>query len=425
VRLRIAFFCWLLPGVLLAGCGLFSGPGLTAGDVAKQAQKNGDILFDVVKVDDRVLATVLKQPPPPFASRFAPIAAPKLRIAVGDDVAVVIWEAAVGGLFTQAPPESGLGTEPLTTTPQPPAEQNPLLPNPAPEPGLTSSDVAQFAEEEARQGVQIPAQIVAFDGAISVPFAGRVRAAGLTPQQVADNIEERLADKALMPQILVLVLGSEANAVSVAGEVGQAGRIPLTEAGSRLLQVIAAAGGAQGPVQDIVVRLSRGGVTAAIPLSRLVADPAEDIYAQPGDVLTLYRIPKTFAVFGASRINRLLAFDAPHVALAEALARVHGLDDDRANPKGVYVFRYEPLEVVRALQMPPATKAVGESPIVYRFDFMDPKAYLLASRFPLEDKDVIFVADADGRRLYQFVDAFNNVVGPIETGLVTCYSAKC
>src|SRR2546430_6955675 len=48
---------------------------------------------------------------------------------------------------------------------------------------------------------------------------------------------------------------------------------------------------------DIFVRLSRGEVTATIPLKTLVSDPAEDIFARPGDVLTLARIPQTFTVF--------------------------------------------------------------------------------------------------------------------------------
>ena len=186
--MRIAFFSWLLAAAMLAGCGLFPGSGPTADDVAKQARKDGGVLFDVVKVDDRVLATVLAQPQPRFAALFAPPAPPpRLRIAVGDRVAVVVWEAALGGLFTEAPPQFSLQTEPLTapptppTPPAPPTGGRPLLLNPAREAEVTAAELAQAAAEEARQGIRIPDQIVAFDGAISVPFAGRVRAAGRTP----------------------------------------------------------------------------------------------------------------------------------------------------------------------------------------------------------------------------------------------------
>jgi polysaccharide biosynthesis/export protein len=415
---------WCLCGLLVAGCGLIpSSPGV--GDVQAQAKSDHEIAFDVVKVDDKVLATVLAQPHPRFASLFAATPPPQLHIAVGDRIAVVIWEAGAGGLFTEAPPvfaAPGLETEPLTPAPGAPS----VSPGEAPSASALTQAAAAAVEEEARAGVRIPDQIVAFDGAISVPFAGRVPAAGQTPQEVAHAIEQRLAEKALTPQALVLDLQSESNAVTVAGDAVHGARVPLNSAGERLLQVIAAAGGAGAKTQDVTVRLTRGGVTAAIPLAALVENPAEDIYAWPGDALTLTQAPKTFAVFGATTANRLLAFNAPHVALSEALARVHGLDDDRANPRGVFVFRYEPLTLVKALDMPPATHATGGvAPVVYRFDWLDPKAYLLAGRFPMHDKDVIFVADSDARGLYQFVDAFNNLVGGVETGLLACYSSKC
>src|SRR5436853_7058891 len=107
-------------------------------------------------------------------------------------------------------------------------------------------------------------------------------------------IEERLGRKALDPQALVVIKQSAANSVSVAGEVIGGRRVPLSGGGDRLLQVIAAAGGARAPVHDTFVRLSRAGVTATVPLATLVADPAQDIYAEPGDVLTLVRRPQTY-----------------------------------------------------------------------------------------------------------------------------------
>ena len=107
-----------------------------------------------------------------------------------------------------------------------------------------------------------------------------------------------LASEALEPQALVIVKKTAVNAVTVAGETVGGARVALSPAGDRLLQVIAAAGGAQAPVHETFVRLSRNGVTATIPLETLVADPAEDIYAEPGDILTLVRAPQTVTVFG-------------------------------------------------------------------------------------------------------------------------------
>src|SRR5262249_40032279 len=134
------------------------------------------------------------------------------------------------------------------------------------------------------RSVTIPEQMVGRDGAISVPFAGRVPVAGRLPVEVQHAIEERLAEKAIEPQVIVTVTKSLSNSVTVTGEVVNGARVPLSLKGDRLLDLIAAVGGAKSPVYETFVRLSRGGVTATIPMEALVSNPAENIYAQPGDV---------------------------------------------------------------------------------------------------------------------------------------------
>src|SRR5262249_8662727 len=105
-------------------------------------------------------------------------------------------------------------------------------------------------------------------------------------------------------------------------------------------------GGAKAPVHETFVRLSRDGVTATLPVEQLVKDPNEDLYAQPGDVLPLVQ------VFGANGRNAKIDFGAPRITLAEALAKSRGLRDDLAKPEGVFLFRYEPNSIVRALDQP-------------------------------------------------------------------------
>jgi polysaccharide export outer membrane protein len=269
---------------------------------------------------------------------------------------------------------------------------------------------------------------VAPDGAIGVPYAGRVPAAGRTPAEVQQTIEARLASKALRPQVLVIVKQSDANAVTVAGEVVAGARVRLSPGGDRLLQVIAAAGGAKAPVYETFVQLSRNGITVAIPLERLVAEPAENIYARPGDIITLVRAPQTFTVFGATGRNAAIAFDAENITLSQALAKSQGLRDDLANPKGVFLFRYEPVSIVQALDQPMATHAPdGTSPVAYRFDFSDANSYLIAEQFPVHDKDIIFVSDAGAIQVQKLFALLQTVTGPVVTGLLVCRNSnvKC
>src|SRR5215469_6917907 len=314
------------------GCSWFPRAGPSASEVVEQSRPDGEILFDVVEVDDRVVSTLRAQPKESFAARFTQDTQPALlNIAIGDTISVLIWESAAGGLFTEAPPAlapSGgrTGIEPLA--PESP-RQEPGAPAPPDQQrrarGLAGTML--LSEAAGRQAVQIPDQLVESDGAISVPYAGRIPAAGRLPAEVQQTIEARLADRALQPQALVIVKKSFANAVTVLLNETGAGRpvslggssnrylagnpsgpavaaaaaaapvtsaaeaastrVPLSPGGDRLLQIIATAGGAQAPVHETFVRLSRNGVTATIPLQQLVSEPAEDIYARPGDVLSL------------------------------------------------------------------------------------------------------------------------------------------
>ena len=444
----VAFACFLAG--LLGGCSWFPRTGPSTNEVLEQGRVGGDVLFDVVEVDDRVVSTVLAQPKESLALRFNRDAqAPELKIAIGDTISVLIWESAAGGLFSDAlsptAPGARPGIEPLAPEAGPPGSERrgefgAPSPPARPSPGGTNQrerqqpagipsnqgSLLEAAATSGRRPAVIPEQEVGADGAISVPYAGRIPAAGRSPNEVQHTTEARLAEKALEPQALVIVRKSAANAVTVTGEVVTGARVPLSPGGDRLLEVIAAAGGAKAPVHDTFVRLSRGGVTATIPLQQLVSDPAENIYAQPGDVLTLVRMPQTFSVFGAIGRNAEIAFDAEKITLSGALGKSQGLNDDLAKPEGVFLFRYEPNSVVRALDQPIAT-ATREpvSPVVYRFNLRDGNTYLLAQEFPVYDKDVIFVADAPAAQIYKFFTMLNNITGPFVTGIVTCHYAKC
>jgi polysaccharide export outer membrane protein len=520
--MKPAILCLWLVALALTAC---SG-GPSREEVTAQARSDGRIAFDVVKIDDAVLATLLAQQPAAFPERFKKyLPPPDLKIAVGDMVSVVIWESANNGLFgnsltelsvsagaaarllagqSSASPAAARQAQNLTASPgtlgtpsggaAAPAQGGLLAPGGTAPQGTTAAqdltglaeqtltlstslsganleastaglsaekagdlaaratpgqaantlfdlrlhdtseklgasrleELLKMAAQSGRAGTRIPDQPVASDGRISIPYAGRIAAAGRTPDEVQHIIEERLAQKALDPQALVVVKRSAANSVSVAGEVIGGARVPLSPGGDRLLQVIAAAGGANAPVHDTFVQLSRDGVTASVPLATLVADPGQDIFAEPGDVLTLVKRPQTYSVFGATGKNAALTFTTDRLSLTEALAKAGGLLDQRADPRAVFLFRYEPVSLVKALGEPIAAAAHdGLSPIVYRLDLMEANSYLLARRFPVHDKDVIFVADAELMPVYALFQTISQVTGPLQNSVVVCSYIKC
>ena len=376
----------VLASVILAGCSALPTAGPTASDVKGQEVKDNLARFDLVSIDDNVVTTLLALPAESFHVRFKKYGRPpQPKIGIGDSVVVSIWEAAGGGLFGASPTDH---------------------------------------VSAGSRSVTIPEQIVARDGGISVPFADRVPAAGRLPVEVQKTIEQRLAEKAIEPQVIVTVTKSLSTSVTVAGEVVSGARVPLSLKGDRLLDLIAAAGGARSPVYETFVRLSRDGITATIPMEALVSDPAENIYAYPGDVLTLVRLPQSFTAFGATGTNMQVNFTAERMTLVEALAKAGGLQDQRSDPAGVFLFRFEPPDIVNALGRPQLqTGPDGSSPIVYQLDLSDAKSYFLAQRFAMHDKDIIYVANADFNELQKFFSLLNTLTGPIITGIVVKNSA--
>ncbi len=322
-----------------------------------------------------------------FAGRFAdyrPSAEPV--IGVGDGVIVTIWEASSGGLFSAPPIASGFSSGSNSAT--------------------------------------IPEQFVGRDGAITVPYAGRVKVAGRTPRAVQAIIEQSLAGKAIQPQVLVNVPHPISNTVTVGGEAVVSSRIPLSVKGDRLLDVIASTGGVKVPVNEVYVELARGQKTARVPLTRVIANPRENIFMQANDVLTLVHDPQTFLALGATGYNSEIPFNADGISLAEALVKAGGLQDSRSDPQGVFIFRYEDASIARALKPDGQFADHGrETPIVYRLDLRNPNSLFVEQKFQMANHDLVFVSNAPLVEVEKVIGVFNSVLTPASQSATVAASA--
>ena len=135
--MKPAVFLFCMMALSVGGCSWIPRAGPSTSDVLEQGQAGGEILFDVVQVDDRVVDALIAQPKERFALRFKKDAQPpEVKIAIGDTVSVMIWESAAGGLFSETPPAPAptggrSGIEPLTPESQPPpGERGTLAPTP-------------------------------------------------------------------------------------------------------------------------------------------------------------------------------------------------------------------------------------------------------------------------------------------------------
>ncbi len=373
-RLQPAFLLMLC--VLLAGCGAMPNSGASRMQVQQADTSKSLEGILLLKVDDK-LARKLDEAKQykPFAEVFG-IAKPKsYLIGPGDTLVVTVWETPPAILF------GGVALDPKVGA-------------------LSTSAEA------------LPAQMVMDDGNISIPFAGRIRVAGRTVREIENDIVQRLQGKANNPQVMVRVTGNPTSQVSVIGDVEKSANIPLTPKGERLLDALAAVGGASQPVTRMSLQLSRAGVTASMPLDVVVREPKQNIPLRPGDVLTVMFQPWSFTVLGAVGKNQEVPFEARGISLAQALARSGGLNDNRADPGGVFVFRFEDARLVMEEQTAMPLRTSGQIPVVYQVNFNDPGAFFVTQNFPVQDKDVIYVANMPSAELEKFLRMVGMVLTP-------------
>jgi polysaccharide export outer membrane protein len=87
-------------------------------------------------------------------------------------------------------------------------------------------------------------------------------------------------------------------------------------------------------------------------------------------------------------------FGSSQVSLLEAVAGAGGLLDERADGTGLFVFRHEPRKVVDAIAPQQKTPPGPTVPVVYRVNMRNPTAYFYTKAFMLQNKDVLYVANA-------------------------------
>ena len=359
---------------LLAGC---AGSGPSGRELLSAASRENSS-FALVEINDDTLRVVSRWHRPALGAMFGDYRAPRVqRINAGDSVQITIWEAGSGGIFT----------------------------TPAVDRAVPGS-----------RGTVIPEQVVAKEGSITVPYAGRVNVAGKTTQQVEELIVQRLQGKATEPQALVTLTRNISNSVTVTGEVTQGARVPLSTRGDRILDVVALAGGVRAPVHEAFISITRDGTTLTVPMQTLLAQPTENVYLRPGDVVTVVRAPQSFTAVGATGRQAVVPFDAGGLTLEEAVGRAGGLIDDRADPTAVFVLRYELVAVAKEYaSVPPHLLGAAVVPVAYNLDMRNPASLFKARLFAMRDKDILYVSNAPLTEVEKILRLFTSVAVPVAT----------
>lgn len=380
-RALVASACILMLGACSSG--FISAAGPSTGAIVRQ-QRHPDVsgvqLIDVTDAMARQLVSARLGRS--FAATFSDGNPVGMNVGTGDTIEVIVWEAPPAALFSQGP-----------------------------------SGDAQFASingSSSSRPTTLPEQMVGSDGKITVPFVGQVTAAGRSTNAIATDITRRLSGKAHLPQVIVRITRNATSLVTVIGDVAQSARLPLTVRGERVLDAIAGAGGVSKPVNKITIQITRGNELESMPLAKVIADPRQNIVLAAGDVVTALYQPFSFTALGATGKNEELPMETQGITLAEALGRVGGLQDQRSDARGVFIFRFEdPIALGADLDPKVRLTPDGKVPVIYRVNLKDPAMFFAAQSFPMRDKDVLYVSNAPFTDIQKFVSIISSTVFPI------------
>ncbi len=374
---RAVLACFLL---FVAGCTATprSGPddqAILAGAAVKVGGTGGTpgkvgIDYALIDIDRTVLGYVGETTTASLQGGFGGGrgGAPDLPLGIGDVVQVSIFEAQSGGLFI--PTDAG-----------------------------------------SRPGnyITLPSQTIDRTGTLSVPYAGRIRAAGRMVGEVQSEIEDLLANRAIEPQVVITTVTSRSTQVSVLGDVKSPTRIELSPMGERVMDVISMAGGLSSPGKETYVTLQRRGKSATILYDHLQSTPAENIYVVPCDTIFVDRERRTYLAFGASGLNGRFDFEESDLTLGEALGKAGGLLDGRADPATVVLYRRVNKDLLRKLGVDGSRFSGKEVPVVFRANLRDPSAFFAVQKFPMQDKDILYVSNSASVELIKFLNIVNSV----------------
>ena len=330
----------------VAGCGLpRTGPNkaeIFQGSVLEQ----GDAF--VVTVNPRVTRATAVTPALGFGSNFRnAVLAGSDTIAAGDTLSLTIFEN---------------------------VKDDPLL-------GNTGQRVSVL------DSVQVDGQ-----GYIFVPYAGRIKAAGDTPEALRNAIARKLDSQTPDPQVTVQRVAGDGSTVSVSGGVSAQGVYPIERPTRSLTAMLARAGGIAIEPSVAIVRVTRGGQTGKIWLEDLYSNPSLDIALRAGDRIVVEQDTRAFVALGATGTQNRVPFTTQTLSAIEAIASVGGLNTSLADPTGVFVFRNEPAEIANAVLG--RNDLQGDQRMVYVLDLTAPTGMFEARDFLVRDGDTVYVTEA-------------------------------
>lgn len=229
-------------------------------------------------------------------------------------------------------------------------------------------------------------------GYIFVPYAGRIRAAGNSPEAIRRIITKKLEDQTPDPQVQVTRLAGDGSTVSLVGSIGGQGVYAIERPTRTLSAMLARAGGITIEPEIAQVTVIRGKQRGKIWFEDLFEYPQFDIALRGGDRILVEEDTRAFTALGATGSQARVPFQTQTLSAIEAIATVGGLLSASADPTGVFIFRNESAEISNHVLG--REDLQGDQRMIYVLDLTKPNGMFVARDFAVRDGDTLYVTEA-------------------------------
>ena len=225
-------------------------------------------------------------------------------------------------------------------------------------------------------------------GTIFVPYIGYLRVADRTPDNARRLVEEELAAIVPSAQVQLSVTPGSRGSVTLVGGVASPGTIPLPESHFTVLNLIGQGGGPAN-LRNPQVRLIRNGRTYLASYESLLENPARDAILQGGDRVALVEDDRFFRALGAAGQQSLIYFEDDTLNALDAMSLMGGVNERRANLRGILVLRDYPAQFVRADNSGPSNERA-----VFAIDLSTADGLFSAGEFRIHPGDTVLATES-------------------------------
>ncbi|UWQ18155.1 polysaccharide biosynthesis/export family protein [Jannaschia sp. M317] len=251
-----------------------------------------------------------------------------------------------------------------------------------------SSDNSLLTTPGSRQVVMDGVR-VSPGGTVFVPYVGAVQISGMQPDRARVRVQEALEPIAGSAQVQLALTEGRANSVDLVGGVGAPGSYPMPDRNLSVLSLIALGGGVSNALTNPQIRLKRGGRIYGTSIDRLYEEPQLDTLLRGGDQVIVEEDERYFLSVGAAGAEALHPFTKDVVTALDAVSIIGGINDSRANPKGLLILREYPRSALRA-----GVRGPRNEQVIFVLDLTTADGLFAARNLRIAPGDLVYASES-------------------------------